>query len=300
MEEEKTKSVFGTAAGLWRFPVKSMQGEELEEGALTSGGVVGDRAYALIDHESGRVVSAKSVKLFPRMLECRAAFVDQPAGGREMPPVRIELPSGSAVISDSPGADQALSEFFGREVRLARVAPQDYTIDQYHPDIEGIDPHGNRDAVVAQKLGSALFESIGADSPVPVGSFFDAFPLSVLTTSTLERLNELQPASRFDLQRFRMNLIVGTAEPGFVENGWIGRELRVGEAVRLRVTMPDPRCVMTMLPQGDLPYDKEILRTLARENRLQVGELGQYPCAGLYAVVTAPGVVRRGDPVCVC
>ena len=80
--------------------------------------------------------------------------------------------------SDSSDVDRALSAHFRRDVRLARVAPDDFTIDQYHPDVDGADPGGNRDKVVAQKLGSALFAELGMESPVPVGAFFDVFPLS--------------------------------------------------------------------------------------------------------------------------
>jgi hypothetical protein len=132
---------------------------------------------------------------------------------------------------------------------------------------------------------------------VPVGSFFDLFPLSVLTTSTLDRLNELRPESRFDERRFRMNLIVRTKEAGFVENDWIGRGLAIGEAVRLNVTLADPRCVMTTLAQDELPKATDVLRTLARYNKVQVGAAGQFPCAGVYAVVEARGSVRTGDLV---
>lgn len=287
--------VVGSVTTLWRFPVKSMKGERIEQVELTSRGLVGDRAFALIDVETGKVVSAKSVRLFPGLLGCRAAFVEPPRRTDELPPVRITLPDDTSVTSDASDVDRVLSAFFRRGVRLARVAPEDFTIDQYHPDVEDIDPAGHRDTVVEQKLGSALFAQAGLPSPVPVGSFFDVFPVSVLTTSTLARLNELQPQSRFDARRFRMNVIVDTKEAGFVENGWIGRQLAIGGAVRLGVALPDPRCVMTTLPQDELPNDTDVLRTLARHNRIQVGDLGLYPCAGAYAVVAAPGTIRTGD-----
>jgi uncharacterized protein YcbX len=130
-----------------------------------------------------------------------------------------------------------------------------------------------------------------------VGAFFDAFPLSVLTTSSLERLNALRPESRFDERRFRMNVIVQANESGFVENDWVGKTLRIGDDVRLQVTMPDPRCVMTTLAQGELPRDIEVLRTLTQHNRLPIAGLGKSPCAGVYAVIAAPGVLRKGDTV---
>ena len=290
-------SVVGSVAGLWRFPVKSMRGERLEHAELTGRGLVGDRAYALIDVDTGKVVSAKSVRLFPDLLGCWAAFVEPPRSGRELPPARITLPDGTSVTSDSSDVDRVLSACFRRDVKLARAAPDDFTIDQYHPDVEDLDPAGHRDTVVEQKLGSAFFAQAGLASPVAVGSFFDLFPVSVLTTSTLEQLSELRPQSRFDQRRFRMNVIVGTEEAGFVENDWIGHGLAIGDAVQLSVALPDPRCVMTTLAQDELPKDTDVLRTLTRHNRIQVGAAGQFPCAGVYAVVEAPGTMRTGDRV---
>ena len=286
----------GNVIALWRFPVKSMLGEQISEAELTEHGVVGDRAYALIDRETGKVVSAKTAKRYPNLFQCGASYVGAPRSGTASPPVQITLPDGTVVRSDAPDIDAALSLAVGRQVRLASTAPEDYTIDQYHPDVEGADPAGYRDTTVEQKLGSAFFAEEGLPSPVPVGAFFDLFPMSILTTATLDRLNQLRPASRFDARRFRMNMIVDTKEVGFVENEWIGHALLVGDSARLRITMPASRCVMTTLAQSDLPKDIDVLRTLVQHNRLRVdGAL--YPCAGVWAVVEGPGRVRIGDAV---
>jgi hypothetical protein len=231
------------------------------------------------------------------VLECQAAFVEPPQVGRDLPPVRITLPGGPTVMSDAADANRVLSTHFGREVSLARVAPGDFTIDQYHPDVEGADPAGYRDTSVEQKLGAALFAQLGAPSPVAEGAFFDVFPMSVLTTSTLARLAELAPQSRWDERRFRMNVIVRTTGAGFLENEWVGRAVAIGEAARLRVTMPDPRCVMTTLAQGDLPKDTDILRTAVRHNRLALMGGALFPCVGAYAIAEAGGTVGIGDPV---
>ena len=94
-----TNEVVGTVSGVWRFPVKSMQGEELQQAELTERGVLGDRAYALVDTDTGKVVSAKSVKLFPDLFGCRAAFVESPRPGGDVPPVRISFPDGSTQTS---------------------------------------------------------------------------------------------------------------------------------------------------------------------------------------------------------
>jgi MOSC domain-containing protein len=287
--------IVGSITRLWRFPVKSMTGEQIDHADLGSRGLLGDRGYALIDNATGKVVSAKSVRLFPNVLSCRATFVEEPQLNAELPPVRITLPDGKSATSDSSEINSMLSEYFRRDVSLARSAPEDFTIDQYHPDVEGLDPAGRRDKVEESKLGSAFFAEAGLDSPVPVGAFFDLFPLSVLTTSTLDRLNEVKPTSRFEDRRFRMNLIIRANGTGFVENDWIGHELAIGDDVKIMIAVADPRCVMTTLAQGDLPGDTDILRTLLQNNKLQVSDSGQFPCAGVYAVVTAGGKIRIGD-----
>jgi len=153
--------------------------------------------------------------------------------------------------------------------------------------MEGLSPEGHRDTVTDERLGMAA----------PPGTFFDLAPLGVLTTATLERLAELYPQGRFDVRRFRMNLIVEVDADGFVENDWIGHTLAVGDGVRLPVTVADPRCVMITLPQGDLPKDPGILRTAAQHNRVEIPGSGPYPCVGVYATVTAGGSVRSGDGV---
>ena len=291
---------------LWRFPVKSMRGECLEQAFVTPRGILGDRGYGLIDAETGNVVSAKSVKRFPGLMECEARFVEEPQLGESLPVVRIGLPGGASVLSDAGNAESVLTEFFGREVSLAQSAPVDFTIDQYHPDIEDVDPSGNRDNVVQQKLGAALFAEMGVDSAVRPGSFMDVFPMSLLTTSTVARLQEIRPESRFDTRRFRMNVTIDSggsvtrSDASFLENEWVGSSLAIGEDAQVHVTMPGPRCVMTTLPQEELPADNEILRALAQHNRLDIMGAGKFPCAGVYAVVAAPGAVRVGDVVQAC
>src|SRR5438093_11824444 len=273
-----------------------MLGEELDAVDLTEGGVVGDRAYALRDRETGKVASAKHPKVWPDLFGCRAEFVEPPRPGDELPAVRIELADGNSVLSDAADVDAVLSRFFGRDVELARAAQNGYTIDQYHPDEENYDPEGHRDEVVEAQLGAAFFNERGLPSAVPGGSFFDLFPLSVLTTSSLDQLGELEPQSRFDARRFRMNVIVETPARGFVENEWLGRTLTIGDDVQIGVALPDPRCVMPSLAQEDLPKDSRILRALVQHNRIDVAGT-RYPCAGVYAVAEATGAIRKDDSV---
>ena len=252
--------MIGTVATLSRFPVKSMQGERLARIDVAHRGLVGDRAYTLVETDTGKVMSAKNP---PR----RRATVRVQVGVRAGPGVGRRSASG---------ADHDARRHVGDE----RRAGVDATLSGYL----GCD-------VTLQRSSAA-----GMPSPVATGPFFDAFPVSVLTTSTLARLQALRPGSRFDERRFRMNVVVETSEDGFVENEWIGRSLQIGEAVRLTIVLSDPRCVMTTLAQGDLPKDTEILRTLARHNRLVVAG-DRHPCAGVYAVVDAAGPASTGDRV---
>jgi uncharacterized protein len=122
---------------------------------------------------------------------------------------------------------------------------------------------------VELKVCESFANERGLAFAVPEGSFFDLFPLSVLTSSTLEKLSELEPQNRFDDRRFRMNVIVDTPEHGIVENEWLGRALAIGDDVQIGAAMPDPRCVMPSLAQEDLPRDTGILKALGH-NRIDV------------------------------
>jgi uncharacterized protein YcbX len=237
-------AIVGSVKSIWRYPVKSMLGEEVDASAVT-------------DH------------------------------ARELPPVWITLPDGDTIGSDDGGVNDALSDMIGRRVTLEETAPSEAVFEEYWPDMDDISPEGHRDTVTDERLGMAA----------PPATFFDLAPMSVLTTATLHRLGELYPDGRFDVRRFRMNLIVRPDADGFVENDWIGHTLGVGEGVSLPVMLADPRCVMTTLPQADLPKDPGILRTAAQHNRLDIPGVGRYPCVGVYAGVASGGTVRRGDPV---
>src|SRR4030095_14061 len=109
-------NIVGTLNSVWRFPVKSMRGESLDQVEVTPRGLAGDRAFALIEVDTGKVVSAKSVRHFPDVLNFRASFVSAPQSGYDLPPVQIDFPDGTSVRSDSPDVDQRLSAWFQRKV----------------------------------------------------------------------------------------------------------------------------------------------------------------------------------------
>ncbi|RAJ91089.1 hypothetical protein LX87_05306 [Larkinella arboricola] len=108
----------GRVESIWRFPVKSFGGELLQEVPVCKQGMLGDRAYALIDQQTGNVVSAKSVQRFPDLLRCQAVYVTPPQLGQSLPPVQITLANGTTLRSDETNVDSTLSAFFRREVTL--------------------------------------------------------------------------------------------------------------------------------------------------------------------------------------
>lgn len=267
---------------LWRYPVKSMLGEELNASAISENGILGDRAYAMVDQETGQVVSAKNPKKWPNLFDYRAAYVTPPDSG-ELPAVWVTLPDGTLIRSDTDSIDAILTESLGRSVQLVRSAPGSASLEQYWPENEG-------------EANEVTREAIAGDAPI--GSFFDYSKLHILTTGTLNRFRELYPEGRFEVRRFRPNLVIDTGDNvGFVENDWVGKELRIG-SLRLRISDPCPRCVMPTLAQGDLPKDPSIFRQGILKNTPHVPFADkQLPSAGVYARIVEGGMIRRGDSV---
>lgn len=218
-------------AALWRYPVKSMLGEECAAVEVETRGVAGDRLYAVRDAE-GKLGSGKDNRRF-RNIEGLFGFRARGEGR-----VEIAFPDGRRMRADDPAIHEALSAALGMPVRLAR------------------------------------------ESDVP---HFDSDPIHLVTTGALDWLRSRLPVSRIDARRFRANIVVEASG----ELAWIGRTLRLGQAV-LRVTSSTERCRMTTLEQEDLPADPRVLRAIAQEAALQFG---------VYAEVLTPGRIAVGDAV---
>jgi len=267
----------GSVVALWRYPVKSMMGEELNCSDVTDRGLLGDRQFAVVDRSTGKVGGAKNPRKWGNFFDFRAAYAEPPQTGARISPVRITLPDGTVVTSGQADLEQILSRVFGRDVAFEEARPDNpssaATAEEYWPDMPGLD---YRDTVT--------------DFEMPAGTFFDIAVVHLLTTATINHLRALYPEGRSEARRFRPNVVVSTApeDRGFAENDWIGRTVAIGGNVRLAITQPCPRCVMITLPQGDLPKDSGILRTAAQHNAVNVG---------VYASVVSGGTIHRGDPV---
>jgi uncharacterized protein YcbX len=230
----------GRLAGLYRYPVKSLLGETLDEVAIDERGLARDRLWSVRDGD-GKLGSGKSTRRFRKMDGLLMLAASYPAGGDGVP--AVALPDGQRARADEPAASAAVSAHVGRPVTLGR------------------------------------------ESEV---SHFDEGPVHLVTTASIGRL-EHEAGTAVDVRRLRCNVLVDTGDAiGFVEDGWIGHRVQVGDAVVLEIVSPMPRCVMLDLPQRDLPAGGGLLRALTRVND---GDLG------VLATVTSPGTVRRGDPV---
>ena len=277
----------GSVSSIRRYPVKSMLGEELETVALDQRGVVGDRQYALIDDETGKVVSAKRPRRWGRMFELAGRTTDDGAA--------VAFPDGQTVALRDPKLLVRLEEFFGRAVSVADTPPPDARFEEiWLRELKGgAEPYFGMESRLED--GEEMID--GGAFMEPQGNFFNFGAVHLVTSSTVAELTRHAPQSRFDADRFRPNLIVDTDDDGFVETAWQGATLQIG-TVQLRVSITVPRCVITTLAQGDLPGDHDVLRTIAATNSVDVLQTGTpYPCVGVYADVLAEGEIRRGDPV---
>ena len=281
-------SVVGTVSSILRFPVKSMLGETIRSATLDRGGVEGDRRFALVDVETGRVVSVKRPRRGLRIFELRATTDAEGTG--------VVFPDGHRIDIRDDGLPAALSTFLGREVRVAEDPPPGASFEEsWVRELKnGAEPYfgapSRDDGDDVDLVDAGAFMG-------PNGNFFNFGAVHLVTTGTTSKLTELAPGSRFDAHRFRPNLVIDTDEPGFVETAWQGRTLRIGD-VRLDVSFTVPRCVMTTLAQDELPADPNVLRTITEHNAVDCFGTGTaYPCVGVYADVGESGVVRTGDPV---
>ena len=277
--------MLGTVARLRRYPVKSMLGEDVDASEVTFTGLARDRRLAVVSRRTGKVASAKYPRLWRDLLTVSAVALDG-AGGRA---VRMTLPDGTTVRSTDADVDGVLSALLDEPVTLTATPTPGASLDRAVPEAV------LRDGVAALVPAEVMEIGMGESQPV---TFVDFAPIHLLTTSTLDRVAELSPRSRADLERYRPNIVIRTTSPGFAENDWVERNLRVGGELVLRVIARTPRCAIPTLAHGGLPRDADALRVLARHNRVgPLESLDPEPCAGVYAQVLRPGRIRAGDPV---
>lgn len=283
-------TTIGTVQEIWRFPVKSMQGDRVTASTVSPRGLAGDRGWAMRDETRREVQWGKR---FPQLMLCHARYLGEPAGDA-IPAVAITFPDGETVTSDDAAVHAKLTALVGHDARLWPLQPAENVefYRRYKPDeaqfMEEIA------AAFAREPGEpmpdlAQFPPVLMDHVSVPGTFFDNEAIHLLTSASLAAMRAIEPEADWDVRRFRPNFLIATAPglTGLVENDWIGRRLRIG-TVELEVSAPTPRCGMTVRPQAELAYDRLVLRTIVRE-------AGQ--CLGVGAHCRVAGQVREGDTV---
>jgi uncharacterized protein len=287
--QEVNGSRVGSVASVWRYPAKSMMGDEFASVPVDTGGVVGDRGWAVRDEVRGGIRGAKKIGGLMRL---HARYVDEPRAGAAPPAIEIEAPDGRRVRSDAADVDARLSELLDHPVSLCALRPAS-DVEHYRrgaPDHEDFETEAR--SIFGREPDEPLptFEGLPLDVLIqfesPPGTYFDAFPIHVVTDRSFATLAALAPESAFDVRRFRPNVVVAVdedVEGEFPEQAWVGRQLRVGD-VELEVTAPCPRCVMVSRDFADLPADRQVLRTVVRHADQNVG---------VYATVVSGGTLAR-------
>jgi len=246
---------------LWRHPVKSLQGEQLAEATVDADGLVGDREWGIRDEATGNILTGRRE---PLLLLASARRTDEgdPA---------ITLPDGDSITGAGEATDEALSTWLGRRVRLVSALEEGPRQAEYFED-------------ATDDTSQALTFTM------PTGHLVDTLPLLLLTTASLRRGQEVHAAGEWDVRRFRPNLLVEVEGTGWVEDGWCGQRVRVGEDVELEPKAPCERCSMVTRPQPGLGRDLDVFRALAREHGATFG---------VWSSVAISGQVRVGDTVAV-
>jgi len=302
----------GTIQEIRRYPIKSMAGEQLEDCAVELLGLPGDRGWALRDENSGEITNGKRI---PLLMECAARYVEPPTEGTGTK-VKIIFPDGAQIDSGNPEINSRLSQVLGKELTFwplqpasnkahyrrktaaARTLGRLSRFKAFREALPGIISLTNQEAGVRE------YFSREADEPIPnmavlppevleftspPGTYFDSFPIHVLTTASLAAMSRFNPTAVWDVRRFRPNFLIETHKEveGLIEAGWNGRILRAG-SVELKCEIPTARCGMTSHGHSGLPKDPSVLRSIVKDANQNLG---------VYASVVQSGEISIGDPV---
>ena len=271
-----------SVATIYRYPVKSMMGETLSEADIGEAGIPGDRSWAVRDEKRGGIRGGKKI---PQLMTLAAQ------SGTAAP--LITAADGDSASASSERINDWLSGKLNHPVTLWPLLPADQ-LDHYRrgaPDTEDFEQELR--AVFGRLPDEPLPDLAGFEELLefesPPGTYFDAFPISIISQQSLNTMDQLEGESRFDVRRFRPNLLVdvpGSDHP-FPEQAWVGKTLAIG-SVTLKIDTTCPRCAMTTHGFDDLPQDPQIMRKLVANSE---GNLG------IYASVVKVGKVATGDSV---
>ena len=284
-------------AEIWRYPVKSMGGEKLDRAIVHEKGIYGDRGWAVRDEKAGTIRSARYI---PKLLLCTARYLPGTDAGL-VPHVEITLPDGSTVNSDDTQVNRRLSDAMGRDLTLWSLRPEHET--EHLRQGAGAMVTGDMESEIRMLFGllpdeplpdmrglpAHLMRELG-ELAAPKGTYFDTFPIDVLTTSSIRQLQRHLPDVDLDVRRFRPNFLIddGGLSDQPLEKDWVGQDIAIGP-VQLDVVMECPRCTIIAAEQaGGIQRNSTITRTIVREMEQLMS---------VYCNVRTAGTVTVGDTV---
>ncbi len=281
----------GTVTQLWRYPVKSMAGEQLSAAEIDQDGVAGDRGWAVREIEADVTRNAREM---PKLLQFASAYAESPSFDQRSPAVTITTPDNVQVQSADENRDQQLSEILGRPVMLTPLHPADDLAWYARAQIpEGVDPMQALRQLMGMQEDDPLPDFSGLPPDLqnfssPPGTYFDCYPIHIMTTSSLNTLAEAGGGEDVDVRRFRPNVLIDTGDTeGLLEVDWTGKKLRLGEVV-IELQTTTVRCSVPAHAQRDFGSSRAVGRALIENTKQHLGS---------YCDVLQGGTVNVGDDV---
>jgi uncharacterized protein YcbX len=258
-------SVVGTVESLWRYPVKSMRGEELQETFVGFSGVYGDRLFAFKSSTSPAGFPYLTAREQNQMVRYQPRFRQPDKAARPINQVEAES-------------------------RGSGATPLYASLDELVVDVET--PDGNALAIDDPALINALRSSIDDSHQLTLlrseRALTDCRPISIFAIQSVTKLGE-EAGMKLDKRRFRANIYLDLASnTPFVEENWVGRSLRLGSKVVAAIVNRDSRCVIITIDPDSGIKSPALLKAVAR---------GHDGMAGVYGVVLVQGIIRKGDKV---
>jgi uncharacterized protein YcbX len=255
----------GTVESLWRYPVKSMRGEQLESAFAGFPGIYGDRIYAFHDAGAPAGFPYLTGREREQMLLFRPMFRDKQ---------RATKPENQdEAKSMSPGLTPVYS------------APADLAVEVQTPDGASV---AIDDPALIQMLREGLADRHQLRLMRSERSMTDCRPISLFSTKTAQQIGD-EVGTTLDKRRFRANIYLDLNEDrGFAEDQLVGHTIRIGEKVVLAIVDRDPRCKMITLDPETAEPNPEVMKRVAR---------GHEGNAGVYAAVLVEGTIHSGDEV---
>jgi uncharacterized protein YcbX len=258
-------SIVGTVDSLWRYPVKSMSGEEITEAFMGFSGFYGDRCFAIKSSTAREGFPYLNATAQEKMLCYRPQF--------RFPERAAKPPNLLQAMSIAPGVNPANADW--EDMILDVVAPSGEVISVDDPKLLEMLAEG-----ISEKHQLSLIRSDRA--------LTDCRPVSLISLQTVRQL-ETELNFPVDKRRFRANIYFNfAANNGFAEDELVGCKLRIGENATIMVLERDPRCKMISLDPETGEHNPEVLRHVAKAHDA---------FAGVYCAVLVEGIIKKGNSI---